>query len=335
MQVPITKATSASVKLIPRFMPQISTVTLSSGQAFPLLGYGTWIEDPDEVHRISEAVYTAISVGYRHLDTAWLYKNEHLVGRGVRRAIEEGIVTREDMFVVTKVWPTNYTRERLVRSAYKSSQELGLGYIDLLLLHFPVPMKDLPEETWIDYCPRNADGSIAYDDSIDMYGETWQAMEELVDSGLVRSIGVSNFSCSQLETLFKTARIKPAVNQVESHPLWPCEEMIALCKRLSVLMTAYLPFGGTPSKKQDGSVEESDVRKRLFESEKVKHLAAKYKKTAGQILLRFHVQRGVAVIPKTLMEDRMIENMQIFDFELEETDLHSLVQMEDKDREDI
>ena len=314
-------------------MSTIPSVTLSSGHAFPILGYGTMVEDHDEVHRVSEAVYTAISVGYRHMDSAWLYKNEHLVGQGVRRALEEGIVTRDEIFLVTKVWPTNYTRERLIKAAHKSSQELGLGYIDLLLLHFPVPVKDLPEETWVDDFPCNADGSIAYDDSIDIYGETWKAMEELVDSGLVKSIGVSNFSCSQLETLFMTARIQPVVNQVESHPLWPCEKMIALCKRLSVIMTAYSPFGGTPLKNEDGSIEESVTRKRLFESETVKQLTAKYKKSPGQILLRFHVQRGVAVIPKTLTKDRMLENMNIFDFELEQQDLHALIGMEDKNRE--
>ena len=141
-------------------------------------------------------------------------------------------------------------------------------------------MQDLPGDPF----PMLADGTVACDDSVDLYGSTWQAMESLVDAGVTKSIGVSNFSCAQIETLMRTASIKPVVNQVESHPLLPQQKLLSVCQKHDILLTAYSPFAGSPTPQADGSLIASDMKAKLFESEMTKGLAAKYKKTVAQIL---------------------------------------------------
>ena len=275
-----------------------------------------------------DSVYTAIAAGYRHIDTAWKYEVEKEVGEGIRKAVADGICKREDIVVVTKVWPTNFAADRVVRSATQSNESLGLGHIDVLLLHFPVPMHDKPGVPF----PLEEDGTTAFDDSTDVYNETWKAMEQLVDRGIAKSIGVSNFSSAQIETLVQTARIKPVVNQVESHPLLPQEKLLATCKKHDIVLTAYSPFAGSPRPAADGTLVPSDLKAKLYESEITKGLAIKYKKSVNQILLKFHVARGVAVIPKSVTKERIIQNTQLFDFELLPEELDALRSMETGER---
>ena len=293
-----------------------------------MLGLGTFVWDP-ALHKeaVCHAVYDAISLGYRHIDTAWMFKIEHQVGSGIKRAIAEGIVRREQMCAVTKVWVTNFTRDLVLRTAKESNDNLGLGYIDLLLMHYPTPSHDLPIVNPDKLMPRNPDGTVAFHDDIDIYNETWRAMEELVDQGLVHSIGVSNFSTTQIETLLRTARIKPVVNQVESHPLLPQEKLLAFCRKNGVIVAAFSPFGGSPRPMNRASDLENEIRGRLFTSEIISKLAEKYNKSK-QILLKFHVARGMAVIAKSVTKESIAANMEIFDLDLTQEELQSLRSIE-------
>ena len=306
-------------------MPQeIPSVKLLDGRSMPILGLGTYADETSgDREKVEQAVYDAISLGYRHIDTAYLYKVEENVGRGAKRAIDEGIVKREDLFIVTKVWMYNLSRERLLAQAKQSNEKLGLGYIDLLLVHFPIPLKDTGKY-FRGMFPLDENGEPAIQDEVDIYNETWRAMEETVDLGISKSIGVSNYNISQLKTLLEMAKIKPVTNQVECHPYLQQKKLIAFAKEHGVTITAYSPFGGGLRRNDKGELQPVEFRQDLWEEEAIKSLAAKYNKTVNQILLRFQIDRGVIVIPKTVNKDRLVENANIFDFSLTPEDLASL-----------
>lgn len=300
----------------------VKVFTLNNGQPFPSIGFGTWaFEESGERDVLEQSIYDAIAQGMRHIDTAWIYQVEGKVGAAVKRAIADGIVKREDLVIVTKIWVINLTKDRLLAQAKESRDSLGLDKIDVLLIHWPVPMKDNGKG---EHFPKNEDGSFAIDDDVDLFNETWKAMEQCVDEGIAKSIGVSNFTPTQIETLVKSCRIKPVVNQVESNPLLPNEKILAACKKHDIIMTAYQPFGGSPRPAEDGTIVETDSRKALFDSPVVKAIAEKHGKTLAQILLKFHVQRGVAVLFKSVTKSRIAENINIFDFELTDEELASL-----------
>ena len=303
----------------------VKVFTLNNGQPFPSIGFGTWAyEATGERDVLEQAVYDAIEQGIRHIDTAWIYRVEDKVGAGIKRAIADGLVKREELVVVTKIWVTNLRKERLLAQAKESLTSLGLEQIDVLLVHWPMPMTDNGKGGTF---PTNEDGSFCLDDDVDIYEETWPAMEQCVDDGLTKSIGVSNFTSAQIDKLVASARIKPVVNQVESNPLLPNDTVLAACKKHGIIMTAYQPFGGSPRPQPDGSLKGSDSRAALFESTILKSIATKHRKTTAQIMLKFHVQRGVAVIFKSVTKSRITENLSIFDFELTDQEMSSLNRM--------
>ena len=313
---------------------QIPCVKLLDGRSMPILGLGTYSNPKSgDREKTEQAVYDAICLGYRHIDTAWLYQVEPEVGRGAKRAIDEGIVKREDLFITTKIWATNMRKEAVLKQAKESNEKLGLGYIDLLLVHFPVPLKD----NGTGFLPVDENGKFLFDD-VDIHEETWRAMEETVDLGISKSIGVSNYNIRLLKSVLEVARIKPVTNQVESTPYLPQKKLIAFAKEHGVTITAYSPFGGGPRdatfgiKKDDVPLEFSEVHKNLFKDETLNALASKHNKTVSQILLRFHVERGVIVIPKTVTKSRLEENADIFDFSLSPEDLASIATLENGKR---
>ena len=319
----------------------IHNFTLNNGRPFPALGLGTWSwPDHNERGLLEQIVYDAVSIGYRHFDTAWVYGVEEQLGNALRKAIADGLVRREELVVVTKVWVTNLSKEGIPKSANESLKNLGLDYIDVLLVHWPFPMKDTGDGRHYPFKPGTTEFN--FNEDVDLYSEVWPAMEKLVEAGITKSIGLSNFTAAQIEELMKRAKIKPAVNQVESTPLLPNEKILAACKKYGIVMTAYSPFGGSPLPATAPCREytpdhlvgkvEHDQRKALFESPIVKKIAENHKKTPGQILLKFHVQRGVATIPKTVHKDRLIQNTQIFDFELTEGELQELNGMKTSQR---
>lgn len=303
----------------------IPTVTLNNGMKMPILGLGTSTpEKSEDRQQIARAVYDAISVGYRHIDTAWLYRVEDQVGNGVKQAIDEGLVKREDLFIVTKVWVWNLSRDALLRQTQESLANLQLDYVDCLLVHWPVPMKDLGRNPDSECFPIGSDGQPAFDESVDIHNETWPALEECVKRGWTKSIGVSNYSTQQIEELMKVAKIAPAVNQVESTPFLAQNKLKAVCDKYGIVLTAYSPLGQSSRPNKDGTWAPHPLRTALFSNEAIKSIAEKHSKTVGQILLKFHTDRGVAVIPKSVNKNRMAENTNIFDFSLDESDWKAL-----------
>jgi aldehyde reductase len=312
------------------------TALLNDGKTrVPLLGFGTWLglghtqEDKDKV---AEATYSAIKTGYRHIDTAWIYGIEDKVGQAVKRAITEGLVKREELFIVTKVWITKLKGDKVIASLNESLHRMGLDYVDCLLIHFPCPVKDEPESIKEgDFFPRNSDGSIACYEELDIFTETWGVMEQLVRDGKTRSIGVSNFNSKQIEKLFSVSKIKPVMNQVESHPYLSQEKLKEVCDKHGIIMTAYSAFGGNPVPSHNGP-KETNVKVSLWDNDVIKRIADKHKKKVNHVLLRYQIDRGVAVIPKSVDPKRVVDNFNIFDFKLDAEDMKALSSLNKNER---
>ncbi|XP_060523738.1 aldo-keto reductase family 1 member B1-like [Cylas formicarius] len=285
------------------------TIALNNGRKIPALGLGTYLSHSGECAR---AVKHAISVGYRHFDCAWFYGNEKEVGDGIREAIKEGLVKREDLFVVTKLWCTFHERDQVVPSCKVSLQNLGLDYLDLYLIHWPVAMTNTGKFN----ASEPFKDAVCYDHD---FVETWHGMEECVELGLAKSIGLSNFNSKQILRILKAAKIRPVCNQVEVSPLINQKKLIAFCKERGIQVVAYSPFSA-PARpwKKPGDPELSLDDPKLIE------IGKKYGKTSGQVVLRYIHQLGAIPIPKSSNPDRIKKNIEIFDFELSPEDVKIL-----------
>lgn len=257
---------------------------------------------------MEQAVKDAIDAGYRHIDGAFIYGNEAEVGAGIRAKIAEGVVRREDIFLTSKLWNTFHRPDLVVDACKKSLANFGLDYLDLYLIHWPVPYEEGGE-----LFPRNADNSVRFSD-VD-FVDTWKALEKCVEQGLVRSIGLSNFNSQQVQRVLDAATIKPVVNQIECHAYLNQSKMIAFCKARGVLVTAYSPLG-SPDRPW---AKPGDPQ--LLDDPKIRAMAAKYNKTPAQVVLRYLIQHGTVPIPKSVTKSRIIENFQVFDFELSPEDV--------------
>jgi D-xylose reductase len=293
-------------------------IKLNSGYDMPQVGFGLWKVDNAVA---SDVVYNAIKAGYRLFDGACDYGNEVECGQGVARAIAEGIVKREELFIVSKLWNTFHDAERVEPIVKKQLADWGIEYFDLYLIHFPVALE------WVDPAVRyppgwHYDGKDEIRPSKATIQETWTALESLVAKGLSKSIGISNFQAQLIYDLLRYAKIPPATLQVEHHPYLVQQELINLAKREGIAVTAYSSFG--PASFKEFNMKHADALAPLIEDETIKKIAANHKRAPSQVLLRWATQRGLAIIPKSTRPHIMAENFQSIDFDLSEEEIATI-----------
>ena len=258
-------------------MTDVPTLRLNNGLEMPQLGFGVFLVPADEV---VEPVATALDAGYRLIDTAKLYGNEE----GVGRAIRDSGLAREDVFVTTKVWNADHGYDATLRAFDESQKLLGLDVVDLYLIHWPTPQRDL-------------------------YVDTWKALERLYADGRVRAIGVSNFNVPHLQRLLDETTVVPTVNQIELHPGFAQDELRAFHERHGIVTESWSPLGRGHG---------------LLDNPAVTSIADAHGKTPAQVVLRWHLQLGCAVIPKSTHAERIRENFDVFDFALDDGDVKAL-----------
>ncbi|PVH78288.1 aldo-keto reductase-like protein [Cadophora sp. DSE1049] len=276
-----------------------SSFKLNTGAIIPALGLGTWQSGPGEVRN---AVSYALRTGYKLVDCAFCYSNESEVGEGIKDALDSGAVKREEFFVTSKMWCT--FSSRVEENLDMSLKALGLDYIDLYLIHWPVAMN--PHGNDIKF-PTRLDGSRDLDLSWS-HIETWTQMEKLVGSQKVKAIGVCNYSVKYLEELLQQSSIIPAVNQIENHPYLPQDEIVSLCNAKNIRIMAYSPLGSAGSP--------------LMKDPTVETVAAKHGVSPATVLFSYHNKRGITVIAKSVKESRIDQNSKIID--LDEEDMKAL-----------
>lgn len=281
------------------------TITLNSGHAMPLVGFGLW-----KVNNATcaDQVYAAIKAGYRLFDGACDYGNEKECGEGISRAIADGLVTRSDLFIVSKLWNSFHDGDRVEPICRRQLADWQIDYFDLYLIHFPVALKYVDPETR--YPPGWEDEGgkvITYSNA--PIQETWTAFEKLVSSNLTKSIGISNFSAQLVMDLLRYAKIPPATLQIEHHPYLQQPGLIKLAKENNIAITAYSSFGPTGFIELD--MKEAQGAGSLLASSKVKEIADKHGKTPAQVLLRWATQRDIAVVPKSNDPTRLAQNLDV------------------------
>lgn len=294
-------------------MNSVSHFRLENGSRVPQLGLGTWkIPKP----RCAEVVVSAAEVGYRHFDCACDYGNELDVGQGLARVLREGTCQRDDLWITSKLWNTYHRPEHVRPACERSLRDLGLDALDLYLIHFPIALKFVPFDQryppgWF-HDPSGAAPRMEYDPV--PLRETWQAMEELVDAGLVKNIGICNFNIALIRDLMTYAAIRPAVLQVELHPYLTQEKLLRYCENERIAVTAFSPFGA----QSYYSLNMADESESLLEHPEVQAIATETGRTPAQVLLRWAVQRGTLAIPKASSPEHLRENIAAFDFSLDE-----------------
>ncbi len=258
----------------------IPSLRMNDGRSIPQIGFGVW-QVPDDV--AVDATLTALEAGYRHIDTAAVYENE----RGVGEAIRRSGLARDDLFVTTKVWNTDQGYDRTMRAFDKSTGLLGLDQVDLYLVHWATPARDL-------------------------YSDTWRALIALHEEGRARSIGVSNFHVPHLERIIAEYGIVPVVNQIELQPWLPQHELRAYDAEHGILTEAWSPLASGE----------------LIADETLAAIGAKHGKSTAQVMIRWHLQLGNIVLPKSVTPARIVENIDVFDFSLDDEDMARIASLE-------
>jgi diketogulonate reductase-like aldo/keto reductase len=261
----------------------------NGGGEIPALGFGTSLSDNTKTRN---AVKAAVEVGFRHLDAAERYRNEAEVGAALKDLFADGTVRREELFVTTKLWNNNHRPERVRPALQASLSRLGLDAVDLYLVHTPFAFRPGDDQD-----PRHPDGAVIYDDGVTL-GETWGAMENLVDEGLTRAIGLSDIDASGVRTIVDTARIIPAVVEVEAHPYHPQWELHELHKTHGIVLLAFASLGHA-------------LEPRLLDDELIVSIARRVGKTPAQVLLAWGIQRGSAVLTASVTPARIGENFDV------------------------
>jgi len=292
-----------------------ATIPVGSGK-MPAIGLGLWKIARDDT---AEMVCSAIAEGYRHLDSAADYGNEAEVGEGLQAALSDGLVRREDLWITSKLWNTFHRPEHVRAACERTLKDLRLSELDLYLIHFPIALQYVDFDTryppeWI--ADPAAENPVMAPDAVPL-SDTWGAMEELVHAGLVKEIGVCNYNTGLLHDLMAYSQIKPAMLQIESHPYLTQERLLRAAAQYDMAVTAFSPLGALSYLE----LNMADMGESVLEQAAVKEAAARVDRTSAQVVLRWGIQRGTAVIPKTSRVERLKENQLLFDFELNEAEM--------------
>ena len=295
------------------------TTIAVGNNAMPAVGLGIWKIEREATAR---TVQDAISIGYRQIDSACDYGNEVEAGEGIRAAISAGHCSREDLWITSKLWNTYHRPEHVRPACERSLSDLGLEYLDLYLIHFPIALRYVDFEDryppdWI-YDASAAKPSMEFD-AVPLH-ETWAAMEQLVEEGLVKQIGVCNYTSGLLIDLMAYSSIKPAMLQIESHPFLTQEPLLRLAADFGVAVTAFSPLGSQSYVSLDMATEADTV----LTAPPVVAAAKRVQRTPAQVVLRWGVQRGTAIIPKNTRPERLRENLALFDFELSDEEMAAI-----------
>ena len=295
-----------------------STIEVA-GSSMPAVGLGLWKIDKGAT---ADVVTDAIEIGYRHLDSAADYGNEIEVGEGIANALGKGLCKREDLWITSKLWNTYHRPEHVEAACRKSLEDLGLEYLDLYLIHFPISLKFVDFETryppeWF-FDPAAAEPKMQIDPV--PLSATWKAMEDLQRKGLVKNIGICNYNSGLLHDLMAYAEIKPAMLQIESHPYLAQESLIRAAQSYGIAVTAFSPLGALSYVSLDMASKSESV----LDQSAVVAAARRLQRSPAQVVLRWGVQRATAVIPKTVNPDRLRENLALFDFELNDQEMEAI-----------
>ncbi|MEL7537067.1 MAG: aldo/keto reductase [Pseudomonadota bacterium] len=285
----------------------------------PAVGFGLWKIDRSDT---ADMVTAALTAGYRHLDSACDYGNEVEAGDGIRKALQNGVLSRDELWVTSKLWNTYHRPEHVEPALRRTLADLGLDYLDLYLIHFPIALRYVPIEEryppeW--FFDPDAPSPRMEPDRVPLH-ETWAAMEALVEKGLVREIGVCNYSSALIHDLMSYATVQPAMLQIEAHPYLTQEPVLRIAQDYGIAVTAFSPLGAL-SYVSLGMAGAGDS---VLETAPVRAAAADHGKSPAQVVLRWGVQRGTSVIPKTSRIERLAENIDIFDFELTDAQMQAI-----------
>ena len=317
----------------------VLTTPANAAILMPWVGFGTYRLGKNKSRL---ATLEALKVGYRHIDTAFVYggqTTEIEVGLALQDALQQGIIkSRQDVFITTKQWREYHGYDASMKCLELSLERLGVDYVDCWMMHWPGPCwsadkrerkkskSDASEETEDNDPWFYAQDGMGIDEITTLRAETWRAMEDAYRQGKTRSIAVSNFTELHLETLKQSATLwPPAINQIESHPYYPQNDLIEYCQKEGIVIQAYAALGG-----QDGTkVKWKALGGKLIESAPILNVSKRLNKTPAQILLRWSIQRNCAIVPKTCNPSRMVENKDIFDFKLSDEDMHLISSLSD------